>query len=164
MIKIGQAITSSVILILRITLACAWAASQLMTSTKNFPGQEKWVKAFTPDPSVGFAAGKFYVIMQQKTDFVSDGPWLDTVQARAGADIDGDGKVDQWTEWQSVKEEYSQKPGFARIVDVKEAQLNCEELPEALAFKFEVRTQSKHNELKGEAIQPHLDRVQVNFQ
>ena len=131
---------------------------------KEFSWSGEMGKGFHPDPSVGFAEGKFYVIMQQKTDFVSDGPWIDTVQARAGADIDGDGNIDQWTEWQNLKEEYSQKPGFARIVDVKEAQLNCQELPESQAFKFEVRTKSKYNDLKGQDIQPLLDSIEINFQ
>jgi hypothetical protein len=119
---------------------------------------------FHPDPSVGFAEGKFYAVMQKETDFVSSGPWVDGVQVRAGADVDGDGKVDKWTAWQTVKERYSQKPGFARIVDVKAAELDCSELPPAKAFKFEVKTQGIQNELKGGLVQPLLDKVTLKFQ
>ena len=37
-----------------------------------------------PDPTTGFAEGQFYLITQQTTDFISSGPWVDGVEARAG--------------------------------------------------------------------------------
>jgi len=94
---------------------------------------------FHPDPSVGFAEGKFYVIMQQETDFVSPGPWVDAVEARAGVDTNSDGSVDEWTDWQRIKESYSQKPGFARIVDVDPAVLDTAALPEGKGFAVEFK-------------------------
>lgn len=118
---------------------------------------------FHPDPSVGFAEGKFYAVMQKETDFVSSGPWLDGLEVRAGADSNGDGKVDQWTDWQKIKENYTQKPGFARIVDVDPATLDCSSLPASQSFQFEFRTTGIHNKLKDQLIHPVLDRVEVNF-
>ena len=53
-----------------------------------------------PDPDIMFADGKFYLITQTATDFVSEGPWVGTAQVRTGVDQDGDGKVDHWSKWQ----------------------------------------------------------------
>ncbi len=117
-------------------------------------------KGFHPDPSVGFAEGKFYAIMQQETDFVSDGPWVDAVEARAGVDTNGDGTIDKWTDWQRVKETYSQKPGFARIVDVDPAALDTASLSEGFGFQFEFRTTDSSND----QIHPVMDRVELLFE
>ena len=130
---------------------------------KKFTWSGSMGDGFHPDPSVGFAEGKFYAVMQKESDFVSSGPWVDGVQVRAGADIDGDGQVDKWTTWKTVKESYSQKAGFARIVDVKAAELNCSELPAAKAFKFEVKTKGLQNELMGKLVQPLVDKVELKF-
>jgi hypothetical protein len=46
---------------------------------KEFQWSGEIGKGFHPDPSVGFAEGKFYVIIQRATDFVSPGPWVDSV-------------------------------------------------------------------------------------
>ena len=62
---------------------------------KEFKWSGEIGKGFHPDPSVGFAEGKFYVIIQRATDFVSPGPWVDGVEARAGVDKDGDGTIDE---------------------------------------------------------------------
>ena len=50
---------------------------------KEFQWSGEIGKGFHPDLSVGFAEGKFYVIIQRATDFVSPGPWVDSVEARA---------------------------------------------------------------------------------
>ena len=115
---------------------------------------------FHPDPSVGFAEGKFYIVMQQKTDFVSPGPWVDGVDARVGVDVDGNGQIDQWTPWHRVKECYTQKPGFARIVDVEPARIDLQTLPEGHGFKFEFRT----TQLKDTRLQPIMDRVTLKLE
>ena len=116
-------------------------------------------EGFHPDPSVGFAEGKFYAIMQKATDFVSPGPWVDGVEARTGVDTDGDGSIDQWTKWQSVSEAYSQKPGFARIVDVNPAMLDASGLPSGKGFSFQFRTSQLTN-----GVQPIMDRVELSFE
>jgi hypothetical protein len=125
---------------------------------KEFTWSGEIGEGFHPDPSIGFAEGKFYAIMQKETDFVSPGPWVAGVEARAGVDTDGDGKTDQWTEWQSVQESYSQKPGFARIVDVQPATLETSSLPAGTGFQFQYRSTSLPN-----GVQPIMDRVELVF-
>jgi len=98
------------------------------------------------------------LIMQRATDFVSPGPWVDGVEARAGVDEDGDGTIDEWTDWQAVKESYSQKPGFARIVDVAPAKVDTGKLPAGQGFAFEYRTSRLDN-----GVQPIMDRVSLEF-
>jgi hypothetical protein len=97
--------------------------------------------------------------MQKETDFVSPGPWVDGVDARAGVDTDGDGTVDKWTDWQRINESYSQKPGFARIVDVKPATLDVSGLPAGSGVQFEFKTHVLDN-----GVQPIIDRVDVSFE
>ncbi|MEN8127894.1 MAG: hypothetical protein ABFR90_08850 [Planctomycetota bacterium] len=116
-----------------------------------------------PDPTVGFAEGRFFLIVQnkkEKYDFASPGPWVDGVQARVGVDTDGNGTIDKWTEWQTVKETYTKKPGFARIVDVAPANLDLSDLPAGKGFQFEVRTSLP----AGTDIKPVLDQIELTFQ
>ncbi|BCX48741.1 hypothetical protein HAHE_26490 [Haloferula helveola] len=92
-----------------------------------------------PDPTVGFAEGQFYLITQQSTDFVSPGPWVDGVEARAGVDTDGDSTIDQWTAWQPVAEQYDHTAGYIRVVTLTPAQLDLSALPSGYGFQFEFR-------------------------
>ena len=116
---------------------------------------------FHPDPTVGFAEGKFYLIVQRaKQDFISPGPWVPTVTARAGVDTDGDGKIDKWTDWQEVKESYDHKPGYARLVDTTAASLDLSKLPAGTGFKFEF----KMNDSTKNKSKPMLDRVTMSFE
>ena len=126
---------------------------------KEFQWSGEIGKGFHPDPSVGFAEGKFYVIIQRATDFVSPGPWVDAVEARAGVDHDGDGAIDEWTDWQAIKETYSQKHGFARIVDVAPAKVDTNKLPAGRGFAFEYRTSRLAN-----GVHPIMDRVTLEFE
>ena len=113
-----------------------------------------------PDPSIGFAEGKFYLIVQRsKYDFVSPGPWVDTIEARAGVDEDGDGRIERWTKWRSVQETYKRKSGFARIVETTPAALDLSLLPAGRGFQFEFRTtDTTHNKSK-----PIIDRIVMSF-
>lgn len=113
-----------------------------------------------PDPTVGFAEGNFYVIQQRgNVDFMSPGPWVPGVEARAGVDVSGNGKIDTWTPWQEVKESYSLKPGFSRVVDVEPAMLDLEKLPKGYGFAFEYRTKA----VDGQAVNVAMDEVSLVF-
>lgn len=113
-----------------------------------------------PDPDIGFAEGRFYLVTQQQTDFVSPGPWVEKVGARVGVDTDDDGKVDQWTDWQEIKETYSQHEGFTKQIKKTAAAINLEQLPAGHGFQFEFRmTDTTENKSK-----PLIDRVTLKFE
>lgn len=110
-----------------------------------------------PDPDVGFAEGRFYLFTQQSTDYVSDGPWVETVEARVGVDTTNDGKADTWTDWQAVKESYDYTPGFARQVAKKPAKVDTSKLPAGFGVQFELRlTDTTENKSK-----PMIDKVSI---
>ena len=112
-----------------------------------------------PDPDVAFAEGKFYMATQQKTDYVSDGPWVETVETRVGVDTDNDKKVDQWTDWTQVKEGYDYIKGFSKQIAKKPAQLDLSKLPAGFGFQVELRlTDSTENKSK-----PMIDSLSVSF-
>ena len=116
---------------------------------------------FHPDPTIGFAEGQFYLIVQRaKEDFVSPGPWVDKVEARVGVDQQGDGRIDQWTAWHAVREAYNRRDGFARIVDVVPAAMDLSQLPAGQGFCFEIRT----DDTTANKAQPILDRVMMAFE
>ena len=112
-----------------------------------------------PDPDIAFAEGKFYLATQQKQDFVSPGPWVETVEARVGVDTNNDGAVDNWSDWQTVKESYDYTPGFAKQVQKTAAMMDLSSLPEGYGFQFEVKlTDTTENKSK-----PILDKVTLSF-
>lgn len=92
-----------------------------------------------PDPDVCFAEGQFYLATQQTTDWVSPGPWVEKVEARVGADTDNDGKADEWTEWQEVKESYDYIDGFSKQVAKTPASMDVSGLPKAFGFQVELK-------------------------
>ncbi len=113
-----------------------------------------------PDPDVAFAEGQFYLATQQKIDYVSPGPWVETVSARVGVDTDEDGKVDQWTDWQEVKESYDYIPGFSKQVSTAPAQLDLSDLPEGFGFQVEVKVKdATENKSK-----PMLESLSLSFE
>ena len=102
-----------------------------------------------PDPGVGFAEGNFLMMMQSTdrdnvfgNDLLSYGPWVKGIEAQAGVDVDGDGQIDQWTDWQDVSEEYSQIEGFSKAFDVQEATLDASALPTGYGVAFRIRSAS----------------------
>ncbi|MGJ8640095.1 MAG: hypothetical protein ACSHYA_11965 [Opitutaceae bacterium] len=112
-----------------------------------------------PDPDILFAEGQFYLLTQQKTDYVSSGPWVETVEARIGADTNNDGSIDQWSDWQRVSEQYDYIEGFAKQIAKMPAQLNLPKPMEGYGFQFEIRiSDSTENESK-----PVLDSVSLTF-
>ena len=112
-----------------------------------------------PDPDIGFAEGKFYLINQTDSDYISPGPWVDSVEARAGVDTNGDGKIDKWGEWQVVKESYDSIKGFSKQIKRTPAELDLSNLPAASGFGFELRlADTTKNPSK-----PILDRVRISL-
>ncbi|MEM9346761.1 MAG: hypothetical protein AAGB26_09115 [Planctomycetota bacterium] len=113
-----------------------------------------------PDPDIGFAEGRFYLWTQQKTDYVSDGPWVETVEARLGVDTDNDGAIDQWTDWQRVKESYNRIEGFSKQVAKTPASLDASKLPAGFGFAFEMKLiDTTENKSK-----PMIDAVTIDFE
>lgn len=112
-----------------------------------------------PDPDIAFAEGQFYLATQQKTDFVSPGPWVETVEARVGVDTDNDGGIDNWTDWSEIKESYDYIEGFAKQVARTPAQLDLSKLPAGYGFQVELRlTDSTANPSK-----PIVEQLTLNF-
>ncbi|MCJ8165737.1 hypothetical protein MKJ04_12865 [Pontibacter sp. E15-1] len=112
-----------------------------------------------PDPDIMFAEGKFYLVTQQETDFVSPGPWVEDVALRVGVDTNNDGFANYWTSWQTVSEAYSTVKGFSKQVAKTPAMVDLASLPQGYGFQFEVRiTDSTENSSK-----PILDRLTLTF-
>ncbi len=112
-----------------------------------------------PDPDVAFAEGQFYLATQQKTDFISPGPWVETVEARVGVDTTNNGKIDQWTDWTELKESYDYISGFSKQIAKTPAELDLSKLPAGYGFQIELRlTDSTENKSK-----PIIERMSMSF-
>ena len=112
-----------------------------------------------PDPDVAFAEGQFYLATQQKTDFVSPGPWVETVEARVGVDTNKDGQINEWTDWTELKERYDYIPGFSKQIARTPAEMDLSKLPSGYGFQIELRlTDSTDNKSK-----PIIDSLSVSF-
>ncbi len=112
-----------------------------------------------PDPDIGFAEGRFYLVTQQATDYTSPGPWVEKVETRVGVDTDMDGNIDKLSDWQAVKETYDYTPGFAKQIRKTPASLDVSKLPAGYGFQFEVRmTDTTENNSK-----PMLDKITLEF-
>ena len=112
-----------------------------------------------PDPDIAFAEGQFYLATQQSTDFVSPGPWVETVEARVGVDTDNDQKIDKWTDWTQIKERYDYIKGFSKQIARTPAELDLAELPAGYGFQVELRlTDSTENKSK-----PIVESMSLSF-
>lgn len=112
-----------------------------------------------PDPDIAFAEGQFYLATQQQTDYVSPGPWVETVEARVGVDTTNDGKADHWSDWAELKESYDYIEGFSKQVAVAPAEMNLSDLPEGYGFQVELKlTDSTENKSK-----PIIDSLEIEF-
>ena len=137
-------------------MSAAWFTSDDIYKPFTFCGN---VGSGHPDPEIVFAEGQFYLITQMQTDYISPGPWVETVQARVGVDTSNDGIVDQWTEWQSLSEKYGTIEGFAKQIAKTPALMGLSDLPEGYGFQFELKLDdTTENESK-----PILDKVSVLF-
>ena len=112
-----------------------------------------------PDPDIMFAEGKFYLATQQKTDYVSPGPWVEQVEVRVGVDTDNDGTINEWTDWQTVKERYDYIKGFAKQVSRSPARLDLSDLPAGYGFQFQIKIKDTTNNPS----KPILDHVTLAF-
>ncbi len=138
------------------TMSVAWFTSSDLSQPFEKCGH---VGKGHPDPDVGFAEGRFYLMTQQKNDFVSDGPWVDGVEVRVGVDTSEDGKADTWTQWASIKESYDHIPGFSKQIQRKPASLDLASLPDGYGCQFEVRLKdTTENEST-----PLLETLQISF-
>lgn len=113
-----------------------------------------------PDPDIMFAEGKFYLITQMKTDYVSPGPWVNSVEVRVGVDTSRDGKADTWTDWEEVSERYDYIEGFAKQIRRLPAMVNMGQLPPCYGICFEIRI----SDVTANDSKPILDTVTVSFE
>lgn len=112
-----------------------------------------------PDPDIAFAEGQFYLATQMKTDYVSPGPWVETVEARVGVDTDNDKKIDEWTDWSAIKESYDYIEGFSKQIAKTPALLDVSKLPAGYGFSIQLRlTDSTENKSK-----PIIDSMSLSF-
>ncbi len=140
----------------RQNMSVAWFTSDDINKQFTFCGN---IGQGHPDPDVMFAEGQFYLLTQTKYDYISDGPWVETVEVRVGVDTSNDGAIDQWGNWQVVKEQYDYVEGFAKQVERIPAQIDLSELPEAYGFQFEIKMiDETDNDSK-----PIIDKVQIAF-
>lgn len=112
-----------------------------------------------PDPDVCFAEGQFYLATQQKVDYVSPGPWVETVTARVGVDTDKDGAVDEWTDWTEVSESYDYIPGFAKQIKRTPAELDVSSLPKGFGFQVELKIEDKTDNKST----PMIESLELSF-
>ena len=112
-----------------------------------------------PDPDIGFAEGRFYLFTQQMTDFVSDGPWVGQVELRVGVDTDGDGAIDQWSAWETVKESYERTPGFSKQIARTPASIDLSQLPPGHGAAFELRLTDETSNLS----KPLIESMELTF-
>ena len=112
-----------------------------------------------PDPDIGFAEGQFYLINQIKHDYVSPGPWVETVTARVGVDTSNDGKADTWSDWQEAKEQYEYIKGFSKQIQRIPASMDLSRLPEGYGFCFELKLE----DTTANASKPMLDSLEIHF-
>ncbi|WP_372757746.1 hypothetical protein [Mariniflexile sp.] len=140
----------------RESMSVAWFTSNDINKPFKFCGN---IGKGHLDPDIMFAEGKFHLITQMNTDYVSDGPWVETVEIRVGVDTTNDGAIDQWSDWQVVKEQYDYKEGFSKQIKKNPATVDLSGLPEGYGFQFEVKvTDTTENESK-----PILDELVVVF-
>lgn len=137
-------------------MQAAWFTSSDINKKFTFCGS---IGNGHPDPDICFAEGRFYLATQQKTDYTSPGPWVEKAEVRAGVDTDNDGKIDQWIDWQQVKESYDYIPGFSKQVKTEPASLDLSSLPKGFGFQFEIKlTDTTDNDSK-----PILEKVVMEF-
>ncbi|MDF7824774.1 hypothetical protein P4B35_12185 [Pontiellaceae bacterium B12227] len=137
-------------------MSVAWFTSPDINEQFTFCGN---LGSGHPDPDVIFAEGQFYLATQMSTDYVSSGPWVEGVEVRVGVDVSNDGKIDEWTDWQTASERYEAIQGFAKQVATIPAELDLSTLPAGYGFQFEMKLSDQtENDSR-----PIIDQVQLQF-
>jgi len=113
-----------------------------------------------PDPDIMFAEGQFYLITQTDHDYISPGPWVESVEVRVGVDTSNDGLINTWSDWHNISEQYDYVSGFAKQVTKTEAQLDLSNLPAGFGFQFEMRLIDSTDN----ASKPIIDKIYLSFQ
>lgn len=127
-------------------MSVAWFTSSNINEKFTFCGS---IGQGHPDPDIMFAEGKFYMLTQTNFDYVSSGPWVETVEIRVGVDTENDGAIDTWGDWQIVGEQYDYIEGFSKQIKKTAAQINLSSLPEAYGIQIEFKiTNDTGNESK----------------
>ena len=112
-----------------------------------------------PDPDICFAEGRFYLATQQRTDYVSPGPWVESIEGRVGVDTDNDGKINIWGKWGELRERYDYIEGFSKQVKRTPAELDLSDLPAGHGFQIEVKlTDTTANKSK-----PMIESLSLSF-
>ena len=94
-----------------------------------------------------------------KEDYVSPGPWVESVLARVGVDTTNNGDIDTWTGWARIKEMYDYTEGFAKQISKIPAGMNLSDLPSGYGFGFEFKTiQTTDN-----GVLPVIDKITMIF-
>ncbi|MEO1527033.1 MAG: sialate O-acetylesterase [Planctomycetota bacterium] len=130
-----------------------WFTSSSLDKPFTFCGE---IGKGHPDPDIMFAEGRFYLATQMSRDYVSPGPWVETVKARVGVDIDNN---DQWTDWTEVNESYDYINGFSKQIAKSPAKLDLDNLPEGYGFQFELRL----NDSTENASKPVIEQATLSF-
>jgi hypothetical protein len=140
----------------RQSMSAAWFTSDDINKPFAFCGN---IGVGHPDPEILFAEDQFYLITQMNTDYVSPGPWVETVEVRVGVDTSNDGAVNEWSNWETVSEQYGIIDGFAKQISKTAARMDLSELAEGYGFQFEIKLNDKtENKSK-----PVLDKVSLLF-
>ena len=140
----------------RENMSVAWFTSDDINKQFTFCGN---IGQGHPDPEILFAEEQFYLITQMETDYISPGPWVETVAVRVGVDTSDDGNIDHWSDWQKISEQYNYIEGFSKQIAKTEAQMDLSNLPKGYGFQFEVKlSDATENESK-----PILDKVHITF-
>ena len=134
----------------------AWFTSSSIHKPFEFCGE---IGRGHPDPDIGFAEGKFYLITQTAKDYISTGPWVEKVESRVGVDTTNNDKIDQWSKWSEVKESYDYIKGFSKQIKKTPARQNLAGLPPGYGFQIEV----KISDVTSNASKPLIESLDLSF-
>lgn len=135
----------------------AWFTSSNINKPFEFCGE---IGQGHPDPDIGFAEGKFFLITQTAKDYVSTGPWVEKVESRVGVDTTKNGKIDTWSKWSEIKESYDYIKGFSKQIKKTPAKQNLANLPAGYAFQIEV----KISDITSNTSKPMIESLDLSFQ